>query len=109
MWNINSGGTMLSGIGFSLNPNDEELQWRYIIRRLMSYGLTSTGNLNSDKHLLQKVERGQIPAITETTPPKTENFTENSDSTNIEQTTLELERKGAEQLGILIKLRLGLL
>ena len=100
---------MLSGIGLGLNPNNEELQWRYIIRRLMSYGLTSTGNIDSDKHLLEKIESGKVPAITETSPPKIEIYTETTDYNDSEQTNLELQRTGAEQLGMLIKLRLGLL
>ncbi len=101
---------MLSGIGINSATNEDDIKWRYIIRRLMSYGVTSTGDFASDKHLLQKVERGQLPPIAEIQPPKTENFTQNTDySEDNEQNHLEIQRTGAEQLGILMKLRLGLL
>ena len=101
---------MLSGISINFPKNEDDIHWRYIIRRLMSYGVTSTGDFASDKQLLQKVESGQIPPITETTASKTENYTQNSDySENSGQNNLEVQRTGAEQLGILMKLRLGLL
>lgn len=100
---------MLSGIGLSLNLTNEELYWRYIIRRLMSFGIPSSGDFATDKQILQKIESGKISAITEISAPKSENYTENTDYNDSEQTNLELQRTGAEQLAMLIKLRLGLL
>lgn len=101
-------------IGFSVCKFEEELQQHlYIKRRLSSFGVPSTGDLNTDKQLLQKLERGELKPVEGVVQTNTENFTLNTDYKQQEHTPevakLEEERLGAEQLSILMKLRLGLL
>ena len=113
MWNVNIGGRMFS-LNFSVCKYEEELQQLlYIQRKLRAYGVPSTGNLETDKQLLAKVERGDIKPVVGTVESNTENFTLNTDykqqEITPEITKMEEDRNGAEQLGILMKLRLGLI
>ena len=99
-------------LGINSHFNDEEQLHRYIIRRLMAYGLTSSGDFYKDKQLLAKIERGQLQPITQSTTSNTENFvlnTEDNAPTQSPNENFEITRQGAEQLGILMKLRLGLI
>lgn len=104
---------MFSFSGVNFCANKDELEWRYIIRRLMAYGVPSSGDLATDKQLLQKVERGALEPVQGTKETKVENFVENVDyvqnSQNNELSLLAEQKTGAEQLGILNKLKLGLI
>ena len=79
----------------------------------MSYGVPPTGDITSDKQILKRIEAGEtfLPVIS-TQNTDTRQYTgasEYSQNNYDEQLTkLETERPGAEQLGILMKLRLGL-
>lgn len=113
MWNITLGGTMFSYLGVSFHCNKEEMELRYIMRRLISYGASPTGDLTKDKQTLKKIERGELQPVQETFETKVENLTENTDYKQAEYIAelipLTEERKGAEQLAILNKLKLGLI
>ena len=100
-------------LNFSVCKYEEEMQQLlYVKRRLRAYGVPPTGDLEADKQLLAKVERGDLKPVVGVVESKTENFTLNTDYKQQEYSPdvvkMESERKGAEQLGILMKLRLGL-
>lgn len=113
MWHRNSGGRMFS-LSFSVCKYEEDIQMaRYVQARLRAYGIPPTGNIDVDKQLLSQVERGELKPVVGVVKSDTENFTLNTDYKQQEYTPeitkLETERQGAEQLGILMKLRLGLI
>lgn len=99
--------------GISFYRYDDELEAKYLARRLMSYGIPPTGDVTTDKQLLKKVEAGAaLQPVESTRRAETEMFTggtEYSQNINPEHTALETERPGAEQLSLLMKLRLGLI
>ena len=103
---------MLSFLGVSFHGNKEEYELRYIMRRLMAYGVSPSGDLTKDKQTLKKIEKGELEPVTATHNTKVENFVENLDNKQTENIpeliTLNEERIGAEQLAILNKLKLGL-
>ena len=114
MWNIILGGSMLSSLGLnSLSFNQEELEQRYVIRRLMSYGVTPSGDIVKDKQILRKIENGELEPVQASQKSKVDNFTENADYSQTQvspaRANMEESRIGADNLGILNKLKLGLL
>ena len=99
----------VSGINFY--RYDELLEAKYVARKLMFYGVPSTGDLTSDKQILKRIEAGErtLP-VASAGNTNTEQYTGGAEySSNLEQAKLETERTCAEQLGILMKLRLGLI
>ena len=105
---------MLSSLGLnSLSFNQEELEQRYIIRRLMSYGVTPSGDIVKDKQTLRKLESGELEPIEAKQGGKVDNFSEKTDYSqsldSSERASMEESKLGADNLGILNKLKLGLL
>ena len=100
---------MFSSLGVNFSFNKEILEERYVVRRLMSYGVPSSGDLSRDKTLLKKIESGQLEVVNSVNEAKTELYAESTDYEQTNQSNvLEESKIGAEQLGILNKLRLGL-
>ena len=100
---------MISSLGVNFSFNKDLMEERYIIRRLMALGIPSTGDIASDKALLKKVEAGLIKPVDEIHNTKAENIADNIDTKQNSIQALESEKIGAEQLGILNKLKLGLI
>lgn len=103
----------LSVSGISFYKYDDELEAKYVARRLMSYGIPPSGDLTSDKQTLKKLEAGEkILPVEKTEQTNTElhtGATERSNNSDDQLAILNQERNGANQIAILMKLKHGLL